>query len=102
MFPEYADNYTVSGFLIGANDLLTEATFLFPDGSAVQSAPWHSGQPDNNPGDEEKDFVKFEKLTDTWGWTNLASSDSQPIMCQASEYYPRLCACQTNQTQFYS
>ena len=50
---EYAASYSTSGWWIGYNDVASEGSFVWSNGSSSTYTNWSSGQPDNGAGTED-------------------------------------------------
>jgi hypothetical protein len=69
----------VGGYRNGLNDLATEGTFVWPDGSAPTFAPWNAGEPNDAGGIE--DCVEMSLALDAWN--DISCAEPRAYVCEA-------------------
>ncbi|XP_033980590.1 lactose-binding lectin l-2-like [Trematomus bernacchii] len=67
-----AEGYT----WIGLNDIYKEGRCMWSDGCAAKFFYWHSGQPDNNRGNEDCGHTNFHQK-----WNDRPCSATSPSVC---------------------
>ncbi len=64
----------LSQYWLGATDEVAEGDFRWVDGTAFSYANWFAGEPNNNYGLSEEDFLAMDLRTGTWGWNDEGPS----------------------------
>jgi len=75
-----ADSYSTQKWWIGYNDVSTEGTWVWSDGSSSSYTNWHSGEP-NNSGNE--DCGQLNRYTDG-SWNDEPCGSSFRFICEAN------------------
>ncbi|XP_041665832.1 lactose-binding lectin l-2-like [Cheilinus undulatus] len=65
---------------IGFSDIHKERTWFWSDGSAVNFAFWHTGQPDNGSGNEHCAHINFGP---DLKWNDMSCAVVLPFVCEA-------------------
>ena len=64
----------LSQYWLGATDEESEGDFQWVDGTAFSYTDWFGGEPNNNNGFSEEDFLTLDVRGGTWGWNDEGPS----------------------------
>ena len=67
------------GYRNGLNDLTTEGTFLWTDGTAPAIAPWNAGEPNDAGGNEDC----TEMTITVSAWNDIPCTEPRAFVCEA-------------------
>ena len=73
--------YNDTGWWFGLNDQLVEGTFVWEDGTPVTYTNWHSGEPNDQFGNEDCGMLN---LFGTWTqWNDATCTNTMPFVCES-------------------
>ena len=75
-----ADTFSTSKWWIGLNDISSEGSFVWEDGSSVSFTNWHSGEPNNGGGGE--DCTQLNRYHPTQTWNDEPCGQGLPFVCE--------------------
>jgi large repetitive protein len=76
-----ADTYSTGKWWVGLNDISSEGTWVWDDGTAVSYTNWHSGEPNNSGGNE--DCVQLNRFTDQ-SWNDEPCGSAFRFVCEVN------------------